>query len=675
MKVGILTTQSPFIRGGAEMHADNLKAELIKRGHEAEIISLPFKGSPPQAVLDHMLSARAVDLSDCVPKIDLMICLKFPAWYVSHPNKVYWILHQHRDAYDLWDLGVSDLLHHDIGPMVREAITAADTYEFKDATRVFANSQNVADRLQRYNGLTAKPLYHPPPSWTDLRTGQVGDYIYYPSRIGPMKRQSLVIEALQYADPSVQVVFSGAPDNQSHLDTLLEQAKDYGVADRITWKGFITRAEMVDLYANCAGVVFPPVDEDLGYITLEAMLCEKPVVTTVDAGEPARIIRDGIEGFVTEPTAQAMGEALTKVMQRPGRLGKAARKRFDSMNISWDYVIQQLLGECQATPVKAVPQEEEKTEVAVYTPKHDMSQYWKGRQETSPRQALEEFAAPILKTTRRALVLTLKKPEVVPFGSWVALSDVDVERVPLPYPEQYFDTVLLDECLERWLHNPAHVLFQLRRVMKDEAKLVMLTPDHGVQGTAVYFDPTGVPPLAKYSKDTLAALLSGMGFKIQECIQAKLNDTRHGLFVHAQKQETLVPGALDDLYANDPGQMLAQLEQRPSKLPGCITVRARNTGWSPWTPQTICMGVYRWSSIGEITPHLSLLLPDEILPDEAFDFNLAIRAGASNTDSPRWTVELHKIDRGTLTCIPLGGTGLAPPLRLLANSIDFTHAA
>jgi glycosyltransferase involved in cell wall biosynthesis len=217
MKIAILTTQAPFIRGGAEMHAENLERELKKRGHEAEIVSLPFKGHPPQSILDQMLAARATDLSDCVPKIDLVICLKFPAWYVKHPNKVYWILHQHRDAYDLWDRGLSDLLHHDTGPVTRDAITVADTHEFKNATRLFANSQNVADRLKYYNGLQAQPLYHPPPGWEELRAGQTGNYIYYPSRIGPMKRQSLVIDALAHADPSVRIVFSGAPDNPESI--------------------------------------------------------------------------------------------------------------------------------------------------------------------------------------------------------------------------------------------------------------------------------------------------------------------------------------------------------------------------------------------------------------------------------------------------------------------------
>ena len=49
---------------------------------------------------------------------------------------------------------------------------------------------------------------------------------------------------------------------------------------------YISDEEKLRLYANCLGVIYPPLDEDYGYITLEAMLAQKPVVTTRDAGGP-----------------------------------------------------------------------------------------------------------------------------------------------------------------------------------------------------------------------------------------------------------------------------------------------------------------------------------------------------------------------------------------------------
>ena len=75
--------------------------------------------------------------------------------------------------------------------------------------------------------------------------------------------------------------------------TLEEAAADAGVADRVTWTGAIDEAGLLDLYAGALGVVFPPFDEDYGYVTLEAFLARKPVVTTTDAGGPLEFVEHG----------------------------------------------------------------------------------------------------------------------------------------------------------------------------------------------------------------------------------------------------------------------------------------------------------------------------------------------------------------------------------------------
>jgi SAM-dependent methyltransferase len=440
---------------------------------------------------------------------------------------------------------------------------------------------------------------------------------------------------------------------------------------------------MIDLYANCAGVVFPPVDEDLGYITLEAMLCEKPVVTTTDAGEPARIIRDGIEGFVAEPTPQALGSALSKLMQKPERMGKAARQRFDSMHISWDYAIEQLIGQAQeATPKvtikadKTKADNKEKTTVSDYTPQRNITEYWKGRLHSSPFEALREFAAPALETARRTLVITSQKPANPSFGSWISLQEQDLERTEISYPDQYFDTVLMDQSLEKLLHNPAYVLYQLRRVLKPNGSIVILTPDAEKDHSKQVFDPSGLPPLARYTRDMLEILLTGLGYQVQQLESWKINDDTRGLFVLAQKQTTLEnPQILQKLYQNDPGQLMANLEQITSDDPSVITVRAQNTGWSNWTPQTICLTVYRKDSMGHKSVHLHVLLTQDVAPDASADFSFQVHETCEGIDSPRWILELCQIDRQTMRVVPISGSGLAHPIVLLANTVTPYHVA
>ena len=105
MKIAIATVQVPFITGGAEIHAEMLCRELKKRGYQADIVTIPFKWYPTDTLLNCMLMGRMMDLNEVNgEKIDRVIAMKFPAFYLQHENKVLWLLHQHRQAYDLWGI-------------------------------------------------------------------------------------------------------------------------------------------------------------------------------------------------------------------------------------------------------------------------------------------------------------------------------------------------------------------------------------------------------------------------------------------------------------------------------------------------------------------------------------------------------------------------------------------
>src|SRR5207249_1748490 len=101
MRVVVAAPQVPFVRGGAELMADDLVAALRGRGHEAELVTIPFKWYPGTRVLDQAFLWRLADLTESDGRpIDCVIATKFPAYCVRHPNKVAWVLHQFRQAYD-----------------------------------------------------------------------------------------------------------------------------------------------------------------------------------------------------------------------------------------------------------------------------------------------------------------------------------------------------------------------------------------------------------------------------------------------------------------------------------------------------------------------------------------------------------------------------------------------
>jgi glycosyltransferase involved in cell wall biosynthesis len=349
MRVIIATVQVPFVQGGAEIHAAGLLQALTDRGHEAEIVAAPFKWYPPERVLDHMLACRLLDLTEAEGKrVDALIALKFPAYLIPHPSKIIWLLHQHRQAYDLWDDPLAgDLFSHQNGSAVRDAILNADRQLIPEARAVFSNSRNVAQRLKQFCGIDSIALYHPPRGEDLFFSAEPEKYFFFPSRLVSTKRQELVLRAIAETRQQTRVKFAGASTHPQYASHLAKLAEKLGVAARVEWLGVISEGQKRDLYARCLGVIYPPLDEDFGYITLEAMLSGKAVVTCTDSGGPLEFVDHAINGLIAEPEPKAMAEALDAVwgaVATAKRLGSAGREKYLAMGISWDKVVDSLLG-------------------------------------------------------------------------------------------------------------------------------------------------------------------------------------------------------------------------------------------------------------------------------------------------------------------------------------------
>ncbi len=337
----------PFIQGGAEVHARSLVTALQAAGHQAEIIAIPFKWYPPERILDNMLACRLLDLTEANGRpIDRVIGLKFPAYLIPHPNKVLWILHQHRQAYEQWDHTLSDMIYYGNGRDVRDAIRHADTTLIPEARAVFTNSLNVSRRLKAFCGLDSTPLYHPPHDAKSLRCEAPENYFFYPSRINASKRQHLAVEALAKAGGNAQLVFCGESEDANYYDKILRTVEDLGLQSRIKFLGRVSEKEKLQLYAHCRGVIYTPYDEDYGYITLEAMLSSKPVITCTDAGGPLEFVVNHETGFTVAPDADGVAWAMSQLQNdhaRAAEMGQAGRQAYLAKNITWDSVVEQLL--------------------------------------------------------------------------------------------------------------------------------------------------------------------------------------------------------------------------------------------------------------------------------------------------------------------------------------------
>ena len=348
MRIVIATVQVPFVRGGAEALAEGLRGALQTAGHTADIVALPFKWYPPECILDQMLAWRLLDVTESFgTPTDLLIGLRFPAYLVPHPNKVLWLLHQHRTAYEWWDHEFGDLLHYPNGAEVRDAIRRADCALIPESKAVFTISANVGRRLKTYCGIDSAVLYPPPPHAARFYRAAPEDYLFFPSRLSRPKRQELVLEALAQTRCPVRVRFAGSADEPAHAEALQRRASTLHVQRRVEWLGPISDDDKVHQYAHAIGVVFPPVDEDFGYVAVEAMLAAKPVITCTDSGGPLEVVEQEVTGLIVEPTPTAMAHAMDTLWEdrtRGAAWGEAARARIDRLNITWDNVVRTLTG-------------------------------------------------------------------------------------------------------------------------------------------------------------------------------------------------------------------------------------------------------------------------------------------------------------------------------------------
>jgi glycosyltransferase involved in cell wall biosynthesis len=292
---------------------------------------VPFKWYPGQRVLTQAFLWRLLDLTEADGRpIDLVVATKFPSYCVRHPNKVVWLLHQFRQAYELDRTELGQFSESGEDRATRRRVQRLDETALGEARKLFATSRNVAERLQRSTGLEAEVLPHPPQELA-YRTEAYEPFVFSVGRLDRAKRIDLLIQAA--ARQNVEVVIAGEGPDRGRLESLAN--------GRVRFTGRVSEAELADLYARCRAVFYAPVDEDFGMVPFEAFLAEKPVVTTTDAGGPLDVVRDGETGRVVEPTVEAVAAALAigeDDARAWGRAGKALAER-----VTWDSAIERLL--------------------------------------------------------------------------------------------------------------------------------------------------------------------------------------------------------------------------------------------------------------------------------------------------------------------------------------------
>ncbi|AMR81776.1 glycosyltransferase [Cupriavidus nantongensis] len=399
MRVAIVAPSPvPFIIGGAENLWWGMLRELNRRaGVVAELIKLP---SPERNLVELIGSYRTFARLD-LSHFDLVISTKYPAWMVRHPNHMVYLQHKLRGLYDTCPAHLARppdaaaVARLRLPPMLEAALLAGHGGESLDPAeaaetllaaltradappellhfpgtfaravvhlldrigmqpghirRYAAISRTVRDRAAHFPAGCAVEVCHHPTGLEGLAPTTLPDDagIFTASRLVGAKRIDLLIDAYGRSGAALPLRIAGAGPEEKALRA---RAARY---DGIQFLGRLTDAELAQAYARAAFVPFVPYQEDYGLITLEAMLCGRPVLTVSDSGGPTELIEDGVNGVIAAPDAQSLGAAIARLATDPaGVAAMGLRARDRAAAIHWQAFGDWLLS--GAAPAPAAP--------------------------------------------------------------------------------------------------------------------------------------------------------------------------------------------------------------------------------------------------------------------------------------------------------------------------------
>ena len=387
MKIGIAKPDFGSV-GGYERVIERIAAELHRQGHGVtwikvdaiDVPELPFGVPLPRQVAPELWEFQRysalteifsnLDTSD----FDLMVSTQPPSFAVRHERHVSVFSHHHRIYYDLEDVhvaaGFADAeLHRKIAAAVRQL----DQPSLDEVSHFLAASEEVADRLERFNGLRENvSVYHAGVSFRGDEAmgrdaGQASDwYGISVARHEFPKRGELFIHALKYL-PETRGVLVGDGARLAWLralDARLTSAPDpdaFGPEDlwlntarleRIEYSTLGSNVEFVvdassqelhDLYAGAGCAVAPAYLEDYGITAVEAMTYGLPLIVCRDGGGLPWFVEDGVTGFVVEATGRAIAEAMARLRDDPAaaaEMGREARER--AQRFTWDNALKEV---------------------------------------------------------------------------------------------------------------------------------------------------------------------------------------------------------------------------------------------------------------------------------------------------------------------------------------------
>lgn len=319
MRILVVTSSAPFVRGGHMVIVEETVSALRRAGHEAEVFQTPTNRFGRQ--FDAYKATALTDVSEGADgkKIDRIITFRYPSYALRHPVHVNWLNHTMREYYDLWDDLIAGMGRKGrLKEMVRRFwIQRLDrSLLTRNVSKLFTQSNTISERLRHFINVEGETLYPPAPARA-YRCVEFQPFVFGVSRLHHLKRFDWLLRAMK-AVKGLRAVIAGEGEAEGRLKKL---AGELGVSDRVTFVGNVTDEEKLDFLSRCSAVFFAPKNEDYGFVTLEAMSSGKPVLTAHDSGGPTELVRHGENGWILRDPEE-FGTTLRSLAENPTMAAK-----------------------------------------------------------------------------------------------------------------------------------------------------------------------------------------------------------------------------------------------------------------------------------------------------------------------------------------------------------------
>jgi glycosyltransferase involved in cell wall biosynthesis len=336
-KIAVMATISNTREeGGAEKFYINLVDSLNRAGINTTLIKMISKESKFIKIKESYLRFYDTDLSE----YDGVISTKAPNYIIKHNNHICYLLHTMRVFYDMFDYEFpnpsEELLIQ--RKFIHDLDSAALSYP--RTKKVFVIGKEVQRRLWEYNKIESTVLY---PS-TYLNNYYCNSFkdVLMPGRLHRWKRVDLAIKAMKYVKSPVSLIITGTGEDEKHFHELAQQDR------RIFFTGRVSEEHLINLYSNALVVIFIPIREDFGLITLEAFKSKKPIITCNDSGEPALIVKNERSGFICKPRPKDIAKKIDLMYKNIEQARIMGKQGFDSIkNTNWNDVAKILITSLQ----------------------------------------------------------------------------------------------------------------------------------------------------------------------------------------------------------------------------------------------------------------------------------------------------------------------------------------